>query len=251
MAAGAGGTSFGMVSVSAVEQKMKKVAKLVDGQFVWKTVYEPGDPEFDLLPRVHQASSIAAVAAAKIAPPPKKKKAPPKKRTPKPDVFETNLTEALVGWKAWNVQDGLLVSNVIGRYAWKPDEPMVARCAQLVKHRHPVPSIRCECGIYAADTYHHIAEFEGRDAVAGEVLGWGRYVRGERGWRAQYVYPSRFLINQDSLHLLPTLMKYHVPVFCWRPVRIHDPGDDGYEHWKNEEDWDFRTAPEPDADENY
>lgn len=139
----------------------------------------------------------------------------------------------------------------MGSVRWLPDVPLMATCKNAFrKHKGPCPSARCACGIYAADTYNHITEFEGPEAVAGEVLGWGRYVRGEQGWRAQYVYPSRFLINRDSLHLLPTLMKYHVPIYCWEPKRIYDPREDGYEHWKNEEDWNFGTAAKPNAYED-
>ena len=222
-----------MDSASAAERNMKHVGRIVKGEIVWTKIEDPSPPP--------------VVAPPPPAPIVAKVKKPPKPR-PKAERFETNLTEALVGWKAWNVVGGFLQSTVFGHMIWKPDEPMVAKCANRA-HKTIAPKQSCTCGIYAADTYNHITEFEGGNAVAGEVLGWGRYVRGEHGWRAQYVYPSRFLINRDSLHLLPSLMKYHVPIFCWEPKRIYDPREDGYQCDQGDE-WNFTTSRDETASED-
>lgn len=215
---------------------MKRIGRLVNGVMQWTEVKEPPAPPPAPKP-AKPGHTLPAVFD--------KEKKPRAKRS----LFKTDLTEPLVGWKAWLVSEGYLVGTVMSRARWEPDEPMTAKC--IHNRCKASPNLGCACGIYAADTYRHICEFEGIAAVAGEVFGWGRYVLAERGWRAQYVYPVRFIISRDTMDLIPTLMKYHVPIYSWQPVRIYDPREDGYEHWKNEENWDFRTIAESDAHEDF
>lgn len=232
-------------SASAAARVERVIGKIIDGKIVWeKPAKSPEEVEAE------RAAAIEAAAMATARTTVVKRPKRPKVAKPKPTiVFEVNLTEALVGWKAWEVVDGFLTSTVRENVVWHPDQPLVAKCENRA-HKGAAPHPHCGCGIYAADSYHNITEFEGPEAVAGEVLGWGRYIRGEFGWRAEYVYPSKLLINRDSMHLIPVLMKYHVPIYCWTPQRIYDPTEDGYGHWKNEENWDFRTAPGSHAEED-
>lgn len=201
------------------------------------------EPEAELYAKGDEPAPFSKIQTSVFIP--EKKKV--RKRKDR-ERFDVNLAEALTGWKAWILVGDFLSSPVFTENRLRPGEPMVASCGD--GYRHLCPNARCGCGIYAADDYWNIVEFNEPNAVAAEVLGWGRYVRAMHGWRAQFCYPAKLLINRDSIHLLPALMRYHVPIYCWEPSRIYNPRDDGYEHWKNEENWNFRTAPEPDADED-
>ena len=102
---------------------------------------------------------------------------------PDSEEFEVNMVEALVGWRSWKVHSSKNV--LISQYthgqeeeptSWQPGEALRAKC----EHSHKVPAEFCECGIYARDTWQGLADYTG---VYGQVYGWGRYVRGDQGWR--------------------------------------------------------------------
>lgn len=79
----------------------------------------------------------------------------------------------------------------------------------LVQHNegHDSPEKGCTCGIYAA------TEIAGCPSgqVFGKVKMWGKIVPGEKGWRAQYAYPSE-LWAPKKLADHPALLAYGVPV---------------------------------------
>lgn len=78
------------------------------------------------------------------------------------------------------------------------------------------PAPDCRCGIYACDTYETLRQYFlfGLPMVYGTVKLWGRVVKHERGWRAQYAYPAE-LIVRDERHLEACEM-YGVPVVVER-----------------------------------
>lgn len=72
-------------------------------------------------------------------------------------------------------------------------------------HDH-APEEWCECGIYAA------SELDGCPVghIAGKVKLWGTVVEGERGYRAEYAYPSEFLVENHDHDVL--LADFGVPI---------------------------------------
>jgi hypothetical protein len=66
--------------------------------------------------------------------------------------------------------------------------------------------------------------------VLGEVYGWGRYIRGDEGWRSQYQYPKAFHLPVDAApEMLEGLKKYHVPIYVEQPQLLYNPAEEGYE----------------------
>lgn len=170
------------------------------------------------------------------------------KQPPKEEPFETNLTEPLIGWRTWNLANGKLASLYHQERPWEPDVPFHATCRE--EKCTESPTTFHTCGIYATDAYAGIRDYEGESEVIGMVLGWGRYVRGGDGWRAEYAYPAKFLIGREQIGLVDDLKKYHVPIYIWEPMRMYDPKEDGYEYWNHEENWNFGAGSESDASED-
>jgi hypothetical protein len=127
-------------------------------------------------------------------------------RVPKPIEDHDPHTEAIVGWRVWNLADdptyGLLLipAGSGGGEAWWPGYPQKARCSlpwfmRLGKGgSHEAPDPRCTCGLYATQS---LEVFERpRPAwppppVVGTVSMWGRVVEHRLGWRSQFAYPAR------------------------------------------------------------
>ena len=144
--------------------------------------------------------------------------------------FETNMVEALVGWKGWDLNDCGQLRSHSYQGEWLPDRPFEARCSSGCKL---IPREKHSCGIYGATektTAHHYG------TVRGEVYGWGRYVRGTDGWRTQFAYPKAFHLEFGQEGLIEPLKAYHVPIYVSQPLRIYNPEEDGYTTGGNDED---------------
>src|SRR5437588_6680842 len=105
----------------------------------------------------------------------------------------------LLGFRAWRLSEGGLLRSVhfigSGYGDWLPDDPYEARCPM----RHPVPGEGCTCGVYAASELEDVGPqlmslARDRAVILGQVRGWGRTVRHERGWRSQYAAPQTLLV---------------------------------------------------------
>lgn len=169
---------------------------------------------------------------------------------PKEPSFETNLTEPLRGWRAWSLRNdsgrpyGYLTSCNY-KHRWFPDEPFTASCAlHAVSTNLDVPREHCTCGVYAVNDIKDIPYPIDDDLIFGQVYGWGRYVRGADGWRAQFAYPHCFHLRASQRPHIETLRTYHVPIFIDQPVCAYDPTGEGYhnENWKNFEDRNLGAA---------
>jgi len=206
---------------------------------------------------------------------------PPEHKPIPPDTepFEVNLMEALVGWRAWKLdlkKMALRSQNSFfsddEKHLLRPCVPMVAACGKSEGNmvgratvfdpagelpaipKHEVPAEFCTCGVYAKDTLEEVIDND-YSGIYGQVYGWGRYVRGDKGWRAQYAYPKRFYLTRDfSREMTPEtldfLRTYRVPIFVEQPTIIYNPEEDGYEYRSNEENWNFGPDPEPNAEED-
>ncbi len=120
-----------------------------------------------------------------------------------PPVIVERASEAVVGWRAWNLSvdaDGPLLHPAgAGTDAWPRRHAMQARCTvpRVLtgrRARHEAPDIGCRCGIHAGNSLDVVARI--RPAwlpapVIGRVALWGLTVVHERGWRAGSAYPDR------------------------------------------------------------
>lgn len=105
----------------------------------------------------------------------------------------------LVGFREWTVaHEPSRPPRLLSLFhptSWPHDRPFTAMCLRPVtwpyrpvqQPHHGVPDEDCQCGIYA----FRQPEFESLNGapgpkVRGVVMGWGRYVLGALGWRAQY-----------------------------------------------------------------
>jgi len=158
--------------------------------------------------------------------------------------FEVNMMECLVGWKGWrlNKTDGLLHSPSQD-LAWEPDKAITALCHTGCK---AVPREHHTCGVYATDKPIGARDY---GQIKGMVYGWGRYVRGNDGWRAQFAYPKSFHLTEDQVEFIEPLKKYHVPIYINQPVKIYNPEEDGYGHWEEQENRDRGAVENPFASE--
>ena len=171
--------------------------------------------------------------------------------------FEVNMMEALVGWKGFKIRRvvkngvdyGQMLYTNSPEFLWYPDVPTKAECRLVVNtpHGHS-PSLNCSCGIYAADSRESA---KGYGPILAKIYGWGRYVRGSAGWRAQFCYPKIFLLHEEQVDLIEPLKSYHVPIYIEQPMRVYNPEEEGYTcaNWGTETNWNRGTDPVSDTAE--
>jgi hypothetical protein len=112
--------------------------------------------------------------------------------------------EPIIGWRYWRADTGWLCS--LNRLkTWPAGRALEARCSLSdagASHEEPPPGERCGCGIYAATHLEILKEIVHPDLdsplIVGEVALWGRIVPAQLGFRAQYAYPRRLWIIQES-----------------------------------------------------
>lgn len=171
-----------------------------------------------------------------------------KAEPPKEAPFETNLTEALVGWKAWSYDTESGLTSASQSTKWTSEEALTATCTAGCTD---VPREHHTCGIYAGDTREEAEGYaDCDDDFVGLVYGWGRYVRGGRGWRAQYAYPKAFYLKRGQINFIDGLRAFRVPIYIEQPTRIYNPEEDGYESRGDEADWYLRASEKSDAEED-
>ena len=153
--------------------------------------------------------------------------------------YETNMMEALIGWKSWSFINNRLMTRGCD---WPFLAPLKAQCSTCA--HEAIPTERCFCGIYAAGDRYEAEEYYDEDDIIGQIYGWGRYYRGDSGWRAQLAYPKCFFLRHNQASLLEPLREYRVPIYVEQPVLLYNPEEDGYEYRPEEEDWDSRASTE-------
>lgn len=207
---------------------------------------------------------------------------PERKVKPKEPPFEVNMMEALVGWKAWQIVGGRVVSASLGT-KWNPCEPLVAKCEckpnitffryadeeVLEEPKSPLcddtPQESGQCGVYAAGKREEAEQYTKKSnswypwdsttpdptAFIGEIYGWGRYVRGNSGWRSQFAYPKCFYLRPSQVEFIDVLREFRVPIYVEQPIKVYSPEEDSYsEYRQNEENWDIGTAADSNPSED-
>jgi hypothetical protein len=159
--------------------------------------------------------------------------------------FEVNMMEALVGWKSWFFEEKKGWLESINSCEWTPLERMEAECPpsarinskQVTSPCTHIPAEYHTCGFYAADEKDGVRRNDEEwDDVVGQVYGWGRYIRGESGWRSQYAYPKSFYLRADQANLVEPLRAYGVPIYLEQSMQVYFPEEDGYGHGQDYQD---------------
>jgi hypothetical protein len=135
----------------------------------------------------------------------------------------------LIGFREWTVaQEPTRAPRLLSLFhptSWPHDRPFTAMCLRPVTWPYrpvqpaheAVPDEECQCGIYA----FRRPEFDSLNGamgpkVRGVVMGWGRYVLGALGWRAQYAQLVALLDvvepGEDAEIVSMVAKRYEVPV---------------------------------------
>lgn len=116
------------------------------------------------------------------------------------------LVGPLIGYRAWQVKDGLLVSVNHGAPV-TPGRPAVAECAVARPIGHPehaAPWAACSCGLYAYKSPRRcLTEQQNAAYVYGQVALWGKVIEHAEGWRAQYAYPLALWVPRSPMPGFP------------------------------------------------
>lgn len=134
-------------------------------------------------------------------------------------------TEPITGFRDFEIQDtlhGLLLRSRNGAF-WPPRERFRALCQKGVFADHDVPSLDCECGVYAYDNADHSSLRSTSKFLWGEIAMWGDVLICETGYRAEFAYPTALFIRTQTPNTKPSrtmgLIRdelsetYGVPVF--------------------------------------
>jgi hypothetical protein len=116
------------------------------------------------------------------------------------NVRVPDYVEAMRAWRIWRVARGPSgahrLRSLTTAAEWPPDDKLEAACDA----GHPAPELGHTCGVYAVIDEAALARWAlergpilGEIAV-GEVDLWGKVIKHERGWRAQYAYPHSFFV---------------------------------------------------------
>jgi hypothetical protein len=155
-----------------------------------------------------------------------------------------DYAEPLDAWRLWEVEEVGGEQRLRSLYRicfWPVGAPLEARCEAhrfrlRRRPRHSAPAATCTCGIYAAPlellrTRPELQDGlpEGRSLVLGTASLWGEVVECERGWRAEFAYPSRLFVPLGvfgELAMALSLADYGVPVELLETRSITDALDE-------------------------
>lgn len=94
------------------------------------------------------------------------------------------------------------------RYMLAPTvEPPPGYGYAAVADTHDAPGANCTCGIYAASEHGNCPAGD----IVGKVKLWGKVIPGEKGYRAEYAYPSELHVRPELLEN-EALLAYGVPL---------------------------------------
>ena len=125
------------------------------------------------------------------------------------------VAQPLAGFRWWGCRRGGLYSGIFiaGRFVpnpalslvapravpqpWPAGADRVAKCFAVRGHEAPYRD--CRCGFSAFYSLPEEPELPAPEAVWGAIVGWGRVIECERGFRAQYARPVALLDRENPL----------------------------------------------------
>lgn len=133
-------------------------------------------------------------------------------------------SEPIVAWRAWLVNsDKQALRSATYAIKWPKRKPMHAHCLTAffkvgkdlyAANPHVCPCLHHSCGVYAVlDESAARIWVGGVGAVVGRVALWGRVLRFEKGYRAEYAYPIDLLDN-PLLDIERIAAAYGVPMIA-------------------------------------
>ena len=144
----------------------------------------------------------------------------------------------VVGWRNWRLRrdaEGVILASQFGSERWEvgPTHASCRNCPPWIPASyHPVPSVSCQCGLYAFSTAAEAIRRAQRQTapvfagcghappVVGAVVAWGRVVEhGRQGWRAEYARPIA-LLNTGAPLLEEAGARYGVPLVSMRGLTL-------------------------------
>lgn len=135
-----------------------------------------------------------------------------------------DFLEPLHGYRVWFVSPEPLRLLSLCLTVWPPFEALEARHSSNFLSTGWCPGPPCSgrssgvtprCGIFAFNSLARALECfrpydTWRGTIVGEVALWGRFVRHEHGYRAQYAYPTNFL-HAHNCDLAAVAAAYGIP----------------------------------------
>ena len=128
-------------------------------------------------------------------------------------------TTPIIAWRLWVMKgsasdlDSWNLGSVSHDTRWPGQRGLEAVCLEEFDqletdeftHPEPAPVLRCTCGIYALKTPDALTEWTsylagGKIFVMGEVSLWGKVLKFEQGYRAQFAYPYSLYVLPSSLN---------------------------------------------------
>lgn len=145
--------------------------------------------------------------------------------------WELQVGEPLMGWRAWAIKEhnGLTyLSGCFYKVRWPRRKPMRGHCMTMWgkwyrtgssgKWPHNTPDSYHSCGVYATKEEARARNYakQAHISVFGRVAMYGRIVKHEHGYRAEYAYPTQLWVidkeNVDAMDLAMVLESaYGVP----------------------------------------
>lgn len=121
-----------------------------------------------------------------------------------------DVVEPLVGYRVFNVEDGLLTSTVVGQ-VYEPGEDAHAECKAITfyEDKHVAPGPNCQCGFYAFKSIEELSVWHGwdeEDQVVARVLLWGSVMPHKRGYRAEWMRIDALFLDDTSC--IPRTVKW-------------------------------------------
>ena len=141
------------------------------------------------------------------------------RKLPDPNLALPDLTEAMIGWRAWKVDRELPRYGVSPKlfsanheYYWTPRQTARAVCLKGCEGDE-MPRESCSCGFYSAKSakhllgmgYAHMCTTPTTLTVIGKVAHWGKVIEGRQGWRSEYAYPVQLFLPYEGMELLKPL----------------------------------------------
>jgi hypothetical protein len=148
------------------------------------------------------------------------------------------ITEPILGWRVWRVDDDGLLSAVVWGARWEPRERFEAQCEDRAfpfwvgtAPPHGAPWAGCARGIYA---FKHRAQaallarekVDGAPLALGRASLWGKVLETERGYRAALAYPYDLELLGGSEVLAAQVRSLYAVDVSTAPaaVRLHRGG---------------------------